>query len=159
MARNLAGTSIPPGNGGVTFPSPHEWPNAVRLVSNITISPQATVTSYDHGFTNSQDSGKTIVGFHNIKGMIQINGIKAYVGNVINGNNFTILLDTSLFSAFINYESLQLTWADCAPSSQFFDNGLTWAEAQFPWSGLAFGGEALIIAGHSPYDPFTNILP
>lgn len=160
MARNLAGSSLPPGNGGVTFPSPNEWPDAVRVISNITKSPQATITCPSHGFTNAKDAGKTIIGFHEVKGMFQINGLRSYVGKVIDAANFTILLDTSLFSTYIPYIVTNLRWEDCATGTQFFGGlGLQWQSADFPWSGFVNGGQFVIIAGHTPYDPFTNILP
>ena len=53
MTRNLAGTGIPPGNGGVTFPSPNEWPVTVYAITAITRSPQAQITAADHGITLS----------------------------------------------------------------------------------------------------------
>jgi len=160
MAKNLAGTTIPPGNGGVVFPSPNEWPNAIREISGISNTPQAIINSFDHGFTTSQDVGKTIIGFHNVKGMLQINGLRAYITSVIDVNNFTVAIDTTQFSVYISYLTEQFEWKDCALGTAFFEgNGLTWQQATFPWSGLPTGGEVTIIAGHSPYDPFSNTYP
>lgn len=99
MARNLAGTTIPPGNGGVTFPSPNEWPITYRAITGITISTQAKITAPNHGFTNA-DIPVTQVDFSQVKGMSEINGKFGFITQIIDVNNFLIALDTSQFHAY-----------------------------------------------------------
>jgi hypothetical protein len=100
MGKNLAGTNLPPGNGGVTFPSPTEWPVTYHAITNITRGPQPTVTAPNHGITQGSGINPTKVDFTQVKGMTQINSQSAFVQTVIDQNNFTIALDTSSFSAY-----------------------------------------------------------
>jgi len=88
------------GNGGVTYPSPNEWPVTVHAITAITRTTQPKVTAPGHGITTSSSQSTPQVDFSQVKGMTQINGKFAYVVNVIDVNNFTIALDTSQFSAY-----------------------------------------------------------
>ncbi len=88
------------GNGGVTYPSPDEWPVTVHAITAITRSGQPTITSDDHGITISAGQPVPVVDFTQVKGMFQINGKSAYVLSVIDDNNFTIALDTSQFAPY-----------------------------------------------------------
>lgn len=90
------------GNGGVTYPSPNEWPVTVHDITGITRSPQPTVTSPGHGITLSSGDPIPVVDFTQVKGMFQINGKSAFVTSVIDSSNFTIALDTSQYSAYIS---------------------------------------------------------
>ena len=110
--------SVPP---SVTYPSPNEWPNSVRVITGITKEANARVTSPLHGFT-SADENITVIDFHQVKGMIQINTLPATILKIIDPNNFTINLNTS---DFFTYTS---------------------------------GGQLIIVAGNSPYDPYQNVL-
>lgn len=100
MAQNLAGTNIPAGNGGVTFPSPNEWPVTYRVITGISNGMQATVTSPDHGFTNANDQNVTQVDFSQVKGMSQINGQFGYITNVVDTDNFQVGINTLNFYAY-----------------------------------------------------------
>jgi len=100
MTRNLAGTGIPPGNGGVTFPSPNEWPVTVYAITAITRSPQAQITAADHGITLSSTQSTPRVDFTQVRGMYQINGQSAFVTSVIDADNIRVALDTSQYSAY-----------------------------------------------------------
>lgn len=102
MARNLAGTTLPAGNGGVTYPSPNEWPITVHNVTGITNGLTAKVTAPAHGITTTPLQSTPQVDFSQVKGMTQINGQFAYVTNVIDVDNFTIALDTSNYSAYLS---------------------------------------------------------
>ena len=100
MARNLAGTGLPAGNGGVTYPSPNEWPVTVHAITGITQSSNPIVTSAGHGITMSASQSTPRVDFTQVKGMSQINGQSAFVTSVISSSQFTIALDTSQYSAY-----------------------------------------------------------
>lgn len=102
MARNLAGTNLPAGNGGVTYPSPNEWPITVHNITGITKSPQPIITAPGHGITITSGQPIPVVDFTQVNGMYQINGKFAYVTSVINSSNFTIALDTTQFSPYIS---------------------------------------------------------
>lgn len=88
------------GNGGVTYPSPNEWPITVHAITGITRSLQPIVTAPGHGITISASQSTPQVDFSQVKGMSQINGKFAYVTSVIDVNSFTIALDTTFFSAY-----------------------------------------------------------
>lgn len=100
MARNLAGTYLPPGNGGVVYPSPNEWPITVHAITAITRSLQAQVTAPGHGITISANQSTPKVDFTQVKGMYQINGQFAFVTSVIDSDNITVALDTSQYSSY-----------------------------------------------------------
>jgi hypothetical protein len=102
VARNLAGATLPAGNGGVTYPSPDEWPITVHAVTGITNGRNPTVTAPGHGITLSSQQSTPQVDFSQVKGMHQINGQFAYVTSVISSSQFTIALDTSNYSAYIS---------------------------------------------------------
>jgi hypothetical protein len=102
VARNLAGATLPAGNGGVTYPSPNEWPITVHAVTGITRGLNPTVTAPGHGITLTSQQSTPQVDFSQVKGMSQINGQFAYVTSVVDVDNFTIALDTSFYSAYIS---------------------------------------------------------
>lgn len=109
MAKNIFGKNIPPGNGGVTYPSPNEWPVTVHAITNITNSPNPTVTAANHGITISSSENTPKVDFNQVKGMQQINGQFAFVTDVIDANNFTIALDTSQYYAYTSGGFINVT--------------------------------------------------
>lgn len=88
------------GNGGVTYPSPNEWPVTVHAITGITQAGNPTVTSAGHGITISSTQSTPRVDFTQVRGMTQINGQSAFVTSVIDTSNFTIALDTSGYSAY-----------------------------------------------------------
>lgn len=88
------------GNGGVTYPSPNEWPITVHAITGITRALNPTVTAVGHGITMSATSSTPRVDFTQVKGMTQINGQSAFVTSVTDADNFTIALDTSQYSAY-----------------------------------------------------------
>lgn len=87
------------GNGGVTYPSPNEWPTTVHAITGITRSANPIVTAANHGITMG-DQSTPRVDFTQVKGMSQINGQSAFVTSVIDTSNITIALDTSQYSAY-----------------------------------------------------------
>ncbi len=88
------------GNGGVTYPSPNEWPVTVHAITGITQAGMPIVTSPGHGITFSATATTPRVDFTQVKGMTQINGKSAFVTSVIDASNFTIALDTSQYTAY-----------------------------------------------------------
>lgn len=90
--------AIPP---SVVPPSPDEWPDTIRVLTGITRDRQAVVTCPSHGFT-SQDLNVTTVGFLQVKGMIQINGLPGVIQEVIDENIFIVNINTSQFSPYIS---------------------------------------------------------
>lgn len=102
MARNLAGTGIPAGNGGVTYPSPNEWPITYVAITGITRGSETTVTAPDHGITLSSGESTPGVDFSQVRGMQQINGVFGYVTSVIDTNTFTVAINSSNFSPYLS---------------------------------------------------------
>lgn len=102
MTKNLAGTQIPPGNGGVVYPSPTEWPITSVAITGITQNLNAKITAPGHGIVNSSNQDTPSVSFSQVKGMQQINGHSAFVTNVIDANNFTIAFNTLFFTPYLS---------------------------------------------------------
>lgn len=88
------------GNGGVTYPSPNEWPTTVFAITGITRAVNPTVTAVGHGITISATESTPRVDFSQVRGMYQINGQSAFVTSVVDASNITIALDTSQYSAY-----------------------------------------------------------
>lgn len=118
MAKNLAGKNIPPGNGGVIFPSPIEWPVTSIAVTGITNAVTPTVTAPNHGFTQS-GVPQYQVDFSQVKGMSEINGKFGYIVNVLNVNQFTIALNTTNFSAYRSGGFVNILASSGAPTDPF----------------------------------------
>lgn len=85
----------------VVPPSPFEWPDTIRIVTNITKDREAVVICPSHGFT-SEDENVTTVGFLQVKGMIQINGLPGVIQKVIDANTFTVNINTSQFFPYVS---------------------------------------------------------
>jgi len=102
MTRNLAGTGIPPGNGGVTFPSPNEWPTTYVAITGISKGLLTTVTAPSHGITITAGSSTPGVDFSQVRGMQQINGKFGYVSKVVDADTIVVEIDSSFYS---NYTS------------------------------------------------------
>lgn len=109
MAKNLAGTNLPPGNGGVVYPSPTEWTITVHAITGITQAPQAKITAPGHGITLSSTASTPKVDFTQVKGMFQINGRFAFVTRVIDVNNFTVDLNTSSYYPYTSGGFINVT--------------------------------------------------
>lgn len=109
MAKNLAGTTLPAGNGGVTYPSPNEWPITVFAITGITKGTQAKITAPGNGITLSSTTSTPKVDFTQVKGMSQINGQFAFVTKIIDANNFIVALDTSQYSPYTSGGFVNIT--------------------------------------------------
>jgi len=80
----------------VTFPSPNEWPETIKTISGITNDSSAKVTCTAHGFT-SADVNLTSVGFLQVKGMRQINGLPGRISEIVDANNFKVYINSTNF--------------------------------------------------------------
>lgn len=111
MPYNIAGKYIPPGNGGVTYPSPNEWTVTCHAITGITNAGQAVVTAVAHGITISSAAYASIpkVDFTQVKGMKEINGKFAFVVEVIDEDNVKVDLDTTRFTAYSSGGFLNVT--------------------------------------------------
>jgi hypothetical protein len=98
----MANPNIHPGQGGVTFPSPNEFPVTYRAITGITRSLQATITAPNHGITISSTASTPKVDFSQVKGMFQINGQFGFVTSIVDADNFTVALNTLQYSAYIS---------------------------------------------------------
>jgi ubiquitin-activating enzyme E1-like protein len=90
--------AIPP---SVTPPSPNEWPNTLRTVTNIGRNSNTIVTAPNHGFT-SQDEGVTTVIFLQVNGMRQINGLPGRIQQVVDTNTFTVNINSTNFYPYVS---------------------------------------------------------
>lgn len=147
----MVNSNIAPGQGGVTYPSPNEWPVTAIPVTNITQSLNATVTAPNHGITLSANQSTPKVDFSQVKGMYQINGKFAFVVKVVDSDTFTVDLDTSQFYAYV------------APVDRSWErfNNTPWQNADFSWNYFITngGGFVNITGGNAPDDPLTNLFP
>lgn len=92
----MASNAVPP---SVTPPSPYEWPQTVKTITNITTDSQAKVTCPTHGFT-SADIGQTSVMFLQVKGMLPINGLPGVIQQIVDADNFVVNVNTTFFPIY-----------------------------------------------------------
>ena len=67
-------------------------------ITGISQAAQASITA-THNFT-SQDVGVTVVTFHNVVGMIQINTLSGVIQSVTSTTSFTVNINTTAFTAY-----------------------------------------------------------
>lgn len=75
------------------------YPATNRTITGITQAAQAVVTSASHGFT-SDDVGVTVVTFHGVVGMTQINTLSGVIQSVPDANTFSVNINTTGFTAY-----------------------------------------------------------
>lgn len=92
----MTSNAVPP---SVTPPSPFEWPETVKAITNVTVNNQAQVTCPTHGFT-SADQGVTSVMFKQIVGMLPLNGQPGRIQQVIDVDNFTVDVNTTGYPVY-----------------------------------------------------------
>lgn len=92
----MSSNAVPP---SVTPPSPYEWPQTIKKITNISSGSVAVVTCPTHGFT-SEDQGQTSVMFLHVVGMLPINGTPGIIQQVIDVDNFTVNVDTTNFPIY-----------------------------------------------------------
>ncbi len=150
MAQNLAGTNIPAGNGGVTFPSPNEWPVTVIPITAIQKGINTLVTAPGHGITLSSTASTPKVDFSQVKGMSQINGQFGFVIAVPSVDQVLVGINSSFFNSYI--APVDRTWSSLTSK---------WQQTEVPWNFFSFngGGFLNITGGSPPDDPLTNLFP
>lgn len=92
----MSSNAVPP---SVTPPSPYEWPNTIKAITNVTTDSQAQVTCPSHGFT-AADVGQTSVMFLQVRGMLPINGLPGLIQSIVDSNNFTVNVNTTFFPVY-----------------------------------------------------------
>lgn len=92
----MASNAVPP---SVTPPSPHEWPETIKTITNVTNDSQAVITCVGHGFTLG-NVGQTSVMFLQVIGMLPINGMPGLIQSIIDANNFTVNINTTFFPIY-----------------------------------------------------------
>jgi len=100
---------FPAGNGGVTYPSPNEWPITVFAITGITKSVNAKVTAPSHGITLSSNASVPRVDFTQVKGMKEINGQFGYVLQVVDADNIVVQVNTQFFSPYLSGGFINIT--------------------------------------------------
>lgn len=83
----------------VTYPSPHEWPETIMPITGISKGSQTKVTVVAHGFT-SANIGLTTIGFLQVRGMYQINGLPGLIEAIVDANNFMVNIDSTNFYSY-----------------------------------------------------------
>ncbi len=105
----MVNPNIHPGQGGVTFPSPNEWPVTVITITDIQKGMNTLVTAPSHGITLSSDQSTPKVDFSQVKGMSQINGQFGFVISVPNVNQVVVALDSMQYNSYISGGFLNIT--------------------------------------------------
>lgn len=103
----------------VTPPSPNEWKNTLRTLTNIARGSVTMVTCPNHGFT-SQDEGLTTVMFLKIVGMRQINALPGRILKVLDADNFTVDIDSTNFYAYVSGGVISIVTGSPAVQTQSF---------------------------------------
>ncbi len=122
------------------------------VITGISQAAQASVTA-THGFTAS-DIGVTVVTFHGVPGMTQINGLSGVVQSVTNTTSFTVNINTTNFSAYNSSgktAGLNTGFANVitgAPVSTVYGNQLLpTSEANLGVIGLLLGTSVMVNTG------------
>lgn len=129
--------------------------------SAITQAANALVTaSQAHSFT-SADIGVTVVTFHGVPGMTQINGLSGVIQSVPSGTTFTVNIDSTNFTAYLNGEtegtaSGFFNVITGAPANTVYGNvSLPTAEANLGIIGVTIGTGVVGAVGASNDDIWT----
>ena len=119
----------------------------IAKASGISKATQALVTVTDaHSFTTAADVGVTVVTFHGVPGMKEINGLSGVITSVPTTTTFTVNIDTSNFTAYSSTgitDGLNSGFYNVitgAPASTLYSNTyLPTAEANLGQIGLTLG--------------------
>lgn len=76
------------------------YPPSNLIITGISQAANAVVTAVN-AFT-AKDVGVTVVSFHNVVGMTQINTLSGVVQSIVPGVSFTVNINTSGFSAYVS---------------------------------------------------------
>lgn len=96
------------------------------VITNLSQAANASVTA-THSFT-SADVGVTVVTFHGVMGMTQINGLSGIIQSVTSTTNFTVNINSTNFGAYI---------AGTAGATGGFANVITGAPANTLYSNVS----------------------
>lgn len=127
------------------------------VITNISQAANASVTA-THSFT-SADIGVTVVTFHGVVGMTQINTLSGVIQSVTSTTSFTVNINTTNFSAYVSGGIANVITG--APANTLYGNTLLpTAEANLGFIGLVIGtgmfSDASVTAGDQYF--YTAIL-
>ena len=119
----------------------------IATTGNITNAAQAVVTTGDlHSFTTAADVGVTVVTFHGVPGMTQINGLSGVITAVGSTSTFTVNINTTNFGTYNSSGKTQgvnsgfFNVITGAPATTLYGNtNLPTAEANLGFIGITLG--------------------
>lgn len=122
--------------------APYTTYNSTNLtITNISQAANASVTA-THSFTSS-DVGVTVVTFHGVVGMTQINGLSGVIQSVTSTTSFTVNIDSTNFSAYSSGGIANVITG--APANTVYGNvSLPTAEANLGVVGLRLGTSVMV---------------
>jgi hypothetical protein len=130
------------------------------VITGISQAAQASITA-THSFTSS-DIGVTVVAFHGVPGMTQINGLTGVIQSVTSTTSFTVNINTTNFSAYSlgsGTNGLNSGFANVitgAPVSTLYANSYyNTAQANLGFIGLTIGTGIVGASGVSNSDVFS----
>jgi len=125
---------------------PNQVPYTTNQSTNLTITAiskaaNASITA-THSFT-SADVGVTVVTFHNIRGMTQMNTLSGVIQSVNSTTDFTVNINSSNFSTYVSGGVANVITG--APANTLYSNTLLpTAEANLGQIGLTLGTGIMI---------------
>lgn len=122
--------------------APYTTNNSTNLtVTNISNAANASVTA-THSFT-SADIGVTVVTFHGVVGMTQINTLSGVIQSVTSTTSFTVNIDSTNFSAYSSGGIANVITG--APANTLYSNvSLPTAEANLGVLGVRLGTDVMV---------------
>jgi len=125
---------------------PNQEPYLTNLSTNLVITgiskaANASITA-THSFT-SADIGVTVVTFHNISGMTQMNTLSGVVQSVTSTTSFTVNINSTNFSTYVSGGVANVITG--APANTLYGNTLLpTAEANLGIIGLRLGSSVMV---------------
>jgi hypothetical protein len=111
------------------------------VITNISAAANASVTA-THSFT-SADIGVTVVSFHGIVGMVQMNGLSGVIQSVTSTTSFTVNINSTNFTAYSSGGIANVITG--APANSLYGNvSLPTAEANLGIVGLRMGTSVMV---------------
>lgn len=132
---------------------PNQAPYTTNLSTNLTITnisqaANASITA-THSFT-SADVGVTVVTFHGILGMTQMNTLSGVVQSVTSTTSFTVNINSTNFSTYVSGGVANVITG--APANTLYGNTLLpTAEANLGIIGLRLGTTIMVNTGYVWY--------
>lgn len=122
--------------------------STVLVITGLTNAANASVTA-THSFT-SADVGVTVVTFHGVPGMPQINGLSGVIQTVTSTTSFTVNINTTNFGTYDNTGTAGVNRGFCnvitgAPATSLYGNvNLPTASANLGFIGLTLGAGVMV---------------